>query len=202
MAKPFVRVLMILAVPTVILGGVAAWQGTVHWWNKGYSTGTRTGVLRKVSMKGTPLCRYASVEMVMQGSVALGAPTDGFEFTLDDSSEQNPLYQKLQEAERRGRPVTVQYRQDLHKWWWRDCVTTEYYATGIVVDDSAPPEPAKKALEPVAPAPSAPAPSAPAPSAPRPAAPTGGGMDPALAPVPTNAVPAPSAPAAPVPAAQ
>ena len=129
----------VLSILVLLVGGVAGWQSVLHWWSTGYSSGTRTGLLRKVSLKGTPLCRYVSVEMVPYGSVGVGAATDAFEFTLDDSREEAPLYKQLQDSERRGKPVTIAYRQDLHKWPWRSCVTTNHFATAIHVEDPAVP---------------------------------------------------------------
>ena len=97
------------------------------------SDGTRTGIVRKVSFKrsskGMPFCRYVSVEMVLPGSTQGGTFNDVLMFTVDDENPNGPVVAKLNEAERSAKPVTVVYRQDLHKWW--SCSESEYFVTAV-----------------------------------------------------------------------
>ncbi|MEO7112433.1 MAG: hypothetical protein ABI183_18455 [Polyangiaceae bacterium] len=96
------------------------------WWYHGYATGSRTGVVRKVSMMGSPVCKYMEVEMAVQSS---GVALDNFEFSVDDESPKNPVVQKLKDAEKSGAKVTVDYRQDLNQWY--RCSPSEYFATDV-----------------------------------------------------------------------
>src|SRR5262245_10687556 len=98
-----------------LVGIIGAWQGISFWWKYGYSRGTRTGVIRKISVKGSPVCKYLAGELALQGAAA-GQPVDIFEFSVDDKSDGNPLVQNLHEAERSGARVTLTYRQD-GKFW-------------------------------------------------------------------------------------
>src|SRR5260221_14095166 len=110
------------------LGLVALWQGGSYWYKKGYSRGSRTGVIRKISVKGPPYCKYLSGEMAVIGS-APGQPAEIWEFSVDHKGEANPVVQSLHVAERTGKTVTLAYRQDL-KMWWR-CNPAEYFITAI-----------------------------------------------------------------------
>ena len=99
------------------------------WWFRGYSKGTRTGVVRKMSVKGPPYCKYISGEMVLQGG-APGQPQELWEFSVDgDDNDQNPLMVALKGAERSSEKVTLAYRQDLHSLY--RCTPSEYFITGI-----------------------------------------------------------------------
>jgi hypothetical protein len=112
----------------VLLGLLAAWQGLRFWWYHGYSSGERTGVLRKLSVKGTPLCKYAEGELALAGS----APSQNVEiwtFSVDDHSDANPIMKQLREAERANTRVTLHYRQDLKSWW--RCTPHEYFVTQV-----------------------------------------------------------------------
>ena len=109
---------------------IAAWQGLRYWWYHGYSRGTRTGLLRKLSVKGSPMCKYLSGEMVLIGSgVAPNQPPEIWTFTVDNDREDAPVVKALHAAERSAKEVTVEYRQDKGKWW--ACADTEYYVTGV-----------------------------------------------------------------------
>jgi hypothetical protein len=119
----------------IILGGVfvvfvaGAFVGGKLWWYRGYATGSRTGVVRKVSMKGTPVCKYMDVEMAVQSS---GVALDTFEFSVDNEDPKNPIVQKLKDAEKTGARVTIDYRQDLNQWY--RCSPSEYFATDVEKD--------------------------------------------------------------------
>lgn len=107
---------------------VAVILGLRFWWNYGYSRGARTGIIRKVSEKGPPYCKYLSAELVLQGNLP-GQALEVWEFSVDDNSDKNPLVQQLYTAAREGSKVTIQYRQD-HKSLYR-CTPSEYFATGL-----------------------------------------------------------------------
>jgi hypothetical protein len=113
--------------PLAIILLIVAWQGLRYWWNHGYSRGSRTGLIRKISVKGSPMCKYLSGEMVLIGSTP-GKP-ELWEFTVDNDAPEDPVVKKLHEAEKAAREVTVDYRQDRGKWW--ACATTEYYVVGV-----------------------------------------------------------------------
>ena len=116
----------------IFLGGflvfllIPLFVGGKLWWYRGYSTGSRTGVVRKVSIKGSPVCKYMAVEMAVQSS---GVALDTWEFSVDNEDPKNPVVQKLKEAEKTGARVTVDYRQDLNQWY--RCSPSEYFATDV-----------------------------------------------------------------------
>lgn len=87
---------------------VAVILGLRFWWNYGYSRGARTGIIRKVSEKGPPYCKYLSAELVLQGNLP-GQALEVWEFSVDDNSDKNPLVQQLYTAAREGSKVTIQY---------------------------------------------------------------------------------------------
>jgi hypothetical protein len=107
---------------------LAAWQGFRFWWYHGYSTGDRTGVIRKMSVKGSPICKYAEGELALTGAQP-GQPADMFTFSVDNHSDNNPIMKQLLEAERSGTRVTLHYRQDLKSWW--RCTPHEYFITSV-----------------------------------------------------------------------
>ena len=132
----------IVTVPVLLLGGWIGWKSMVYAWYRGASHGERTGVIVKVSRKGSPLCRYESVEMRVGqqvGATVLGA--DLWEFTVDGAYSW--LIPQLEEAGRKQVPVTVKYRQDTfdvgnktspapNNLPWNYCVETSYHATGVI----------------------------------------------------------------------
>ena len=132
-----------LATTPLLLLAIASGVLWLRWrWYHGYSTGTRTGVVRKVSVKGPPYCKFASAELVMAaaggvlpqgGAIPIGGEV--WTFTLDDHSPEGALYKQLEAAERAGKPVTIHYRQDLDnkgKFWQVGCSELpQYYATRI-----------------------------------------------------------------------
>ena len=122
------RVKIGLAVFAVV-GLLAAWQGIRFWWYHGYSSGERTGVVRKLSVKGTPLCKYAEGELALTGS-APGQNVEVFTFSVDNHSDANPIMKQLRAAERSGTRVSLHYRQDLKSWW--RCTPHEYFITSVV----------------------------------------------------------------------
>ena len=110
------------------LGLVAGWQALSYWYRHGYSTGSRTGILRKMSVKGPPYCKYISGEMALQGTLP-GQPVEIWEFSIDDESESNPVLKDMHEAEKSGARITLKYRQDLHSLF--RCTPSEFFITGI-----------------------------------------------------------------------
>src|SRR4051812_32811272 len=85
--------------PFVFLLGLGGFVGAKAWWYHGYSRGSRTGVVRKISGKGPPSCKYARVEMVMNGGPAGSAP-EIWEFSLDDNRPESPVLARIKSAER------------------------------------------------------------------------------------------------------
>src|ERR1700704_6155957 len=121
----------LITVPVVLLALFFGWL-TLDWrWYYARSLGSRTGVVQKISVKGSPVCKYVSGEMILQGTLP-GQVSEKWEFTLDDTREDNPLLKRLKQAEREGTRVTVDYRQDLQKrWWWMGCTPSEYYVVNV-----------------------------------------------------------------------
>jgi hypothetical protein len=112
----------------VLIAGVAAWQGLSYLWHKGYAHGSATGVVRKVSVHGPPYCKYLTGDLVFQGSQA-GQQQELFHFSVDNEKDDNPIVQQLKEAERSGKLVTLDYRQDIKPWW--RCNPSENFITGL-----------------------------------------------------------------------
>lgn len=114
---------------------VAFYQLAKAWWLHGYSQGTRSGVIRRISYKGSPLCKYWLGEMVVTATAFNGVQTSTatapeiWEFSVQAPSEKDPLILQLQDAEKSGQRATVSYRQDKGRWW--DCTPTEFFVTGI-----------------------------------------------------------------------
>jgi hypothetical protein len=101
-------VLILIPIGLLLIGGLV--QGIQYWWRHAYSVGERTGVLRKISVKGSPVCKYLAGELVLAGNLPGAGET--WEFTVDDKDEKNPIVTALHEAERGGGRVTLKYRQD------------------------------------------------------------------------------------------
>jgi hypothetical protein len=110
-----------------LLALVAAWQAFRYWMRYGYSVGTRTGIVRKISVKGPPYCKYLAGELALQGS-GPGQPAEIWMFSVDDGGD-TPLVRDLHEAERGGKLVTLKYRQDRPIWW--RCNPSEYYVGAL-----------------------------------------------------------------------
>jgi hypothetical protein len=110
------RKLKVALVLIGLVGLAGLWQYLSYAFKAGYSKGSRTGIIRKVSVKGPPYCKYLEGELALQGGIP-GVAQDIFTFTVDDHSDGNPLVQQLKQAERDGKRVTLDYRQDKHIWW-------------------------------------------------------------------------------------
>jgi hypothetical protein len=126
MALPKKAKLVLALLPVVLVLLVGGYQGIKYWWYRGYSKGTRTGIVRKVSIKGPPYCKYLSGEMLVQST---GLTPEVWEFSVDDDSEMNPVVVALHEAEKKGDKVTLHYRQDLHAMY--RCTPSEYFVTKV-----------------------------------------------------------------------
>ena len=120
-----IRLVLAAIAVVVLFVGVEAIR---VWWFRGYARGTRTGVIRKLSSKGPPYCKYVSGEMALQGTVP-GQTVEIWEFSVDDENEKDPVMQALHDGEKTGTRVTVQYRQDLHSLF--RCTPSEYFVIGI-----------------------------------------------------------------------
>jgi hypothetical protein len=121
-------VLILIPIGLLLLGGMV--QGIQFWWRHGFSRGERTGVIRKMSVKGPPVGKYLAGEMVVQGSLP-GLSGEVWEFSVDDRSDDNPIVKALNEAERSGARVTLKYRQDHPLMWW-SVNPIEYRITEVV----------------------------------------------------------------------
>jgi hypothetical protein len=126
MALPKKFKLALILIPVALLFLFVGYQGLRYWWYRGYSTGSRTGVVRKISVKGPPYCKYLSGEMTVQGA-ALAPET--WEFSVDDADDNNAIVKQLHAAEKSGERVTLHYRQDLHALY--RCTPSEYFVTKV-----------------------------------------------------------------------
>ena len=121
--------LIIIVIPIALVLLFVLVQATRVWWYRGYSKGSRTGIIPKISIKGPPYCKYLSGELVLQG----GQPAqlaETWEFSIDgDDDEKNPLVVNLKAAEKSSERVTLNYRQDLHSLF--RCTPSEYFVTGL-----------------------------------------------------------------------
>ena len=115
---------ILILLPFAALLLFAGYEGFRVWWNRGYSVGSRTGVVRKLSVKGPPYCKYLAGELVLQGAVA-GQPAETWEFSVDDDAATNPLVIQLHEAEKSGARITLDYRQDRYSLF--RCTPSEYF---------------------------------------------------------------------------
>jgi hypothetical protein len=84
-------------------------------------------VIRKVSVKGPPYCKYLSGEMSLQ-SAGLATP-EIWEFSVDDDADTNPVVVALHAAEKNGERVTLDYRQDRYSLF--RCTPSEYFITKV-----------------------------------------------------------------------
>lgn len=126
MALPKKAKLLLVLAPILAILVVGGYLGGRYWWYRGYSKGTRTGVVRKIAVKGPPYCKYLSGEMVVQGAQL---QPEIWEFSVDDDSENNPVVVALQAAEKKAEKVTLHYRQDLHSLY--RCTPSEYFVTKV-----------------------------------------------------------------------
>lgn len=126
--NPRFRKILILSVLGLLLLAGAA-QGVQYMWRHGYSNGERTGVVRKISIKGSPVCKVLAGEMVLSGAQPLGGG-EVWEFTVDDESDKDPVVQALHQAAREGKRVTLKYRQDKPMWW--TCNPVEYKVVEVI----------------------------------------------------------------------
>ncbi len=121
------KLFILIPVALIILFGLV--EGGRVWWYRGYSKGSRTGVVRKISIKGPPYCKYFSGELALQGA-GPGQPPEIWEFSIDgEDSDKNPLVATLKDAEKSGERVTLNYRQDLHSLF--RCSPSEYFVGSL-----------------------------------------------------------------------
>ncbi len=120
------KVLLALA-PVALILLVVGYEALRVAYYRGYSKGSRTGVIRKLSVKGPPYCKYFSGEMAVQGANPL--QPEIWEFSVDDDADANPVVVALHAAEKKGGNVTVDYRQDLGSLF--RCTPSEYFVTRV-----------------------------------------------------------------------
>jgi hypothetical protein len=118
---------LVVLVPVALVLLVVAYQAGQVWWYRGYSKGSRTGVVVKVTIKGPPYCKYLEGEMKVGGAATMTPET--WKFSVDDDSETNPIVIALKDAEKKQTPVTLDYRQDLHALY--RCTDSEYFIVKV-----------------------------------------------------------------------
>jgi len=106
----------------------AGWTALSISWRLGYAHGSVTGIVRKVSVHGPPYCKILTGELVFQGANP-GQHQEIFDFSVDNDADTNPIVRDLKDAERDGKRVTLDYRQD-RKAWWR-CNPSQYFITTV-----------------------------------------------------------------------
>ncbi len=126
MALPKKAKLLLVLLPIALVFLFSGYQGIKYWWYRAYSKGTRTGIVRKISVKGPPYCKYLSGEMLVQGATL---QPEVWEFSVDDDNDANPVVVALHDAEKKGEKVTLTYRQDLHAMY--RCTPSEYFVTKV-----------------------------------------------------------------------
>src|SRR4051812_19855484 len=99
-------------IPVALILLPAGFEALRVWWYRGASVGTRTGIIVKVTEKGSPLCKYLEGEMKVGGTTTMAPET--WHFSVDDDSQTNPIVVALKAAEKKQLPVTLDYRQDTH----------------------------------------------------------------------------------------
>ena len=120
---------LFILIPIALVFVFGLIEGGRVWWYRGYSNGSRTGVVRKVSIKGPPYCKYFSGELALQGTTP-GMQQEIWEFSIDgEDDEKNPTAVALKQAEKTGERVTLAYRQDLHSLF--RCSPSEYFVTTV-----------------------------------------------------------------------
>jgi hypothetical protein len=121
------KIRLVLGIVALIVA-IGAWQGLTLIWHRGYAHGAVTGVVRKISVHGPPYCKILTGELVYQGT-APGQHAELFHFSVDDEKDGNPIVVDLKAAERTGKPVTLDYRQDVKPWW--RCNPSEFFVTTV-----------------------------------------------------------------------
>ena len=119
---------LLLLAPVALVLLFAGFQAAKVWWYRGYSKGSRTGIVTKVTVKGPPYCKYLEGEMRVGGSTATLTP-ESWKFSVDDDGDTNPVVVALKEAEKSQKVVTLDYRQDLHALY--RCTDSEYFVTRV-----------------------------------------------------------------------
>jgi len=126
------KVLIVLAPVALVLLFVAYEAGHVAYY-RGYSKGSRTGIVTKVTVKGPPYCKYLEGEMKVGGNATMAPET--WKFSVDDDSDTNPVVVALKEAEKKQTTVTLDYRQDQDVRF--RCTDSEYFVVKVEKDDEA-----------------------------------------------------------------
>jgi hypothetical protein len=120
------KVLLALA-PVALVLLFVGYEALRVWWYRGYSKGSRTGVIVKVTEKGPPYCKYLEAEMKVGGTTTMAPET--WHFSVDDDAPTNAVVVALKAAEKKQTPVTIDYRQDLHSLF--RCTDSEYFAVKV-----------------------------------------------------------------------
>ena len=120
-----IRIIVAVVGLVAVVGG---WTALSIAWRIGYAHGTVTGIVRKVSVHGPPYCKVLTGELVYQAANP-GQHPDVFGFSVDDHAETNPIVRDLKDAERDGKRITLDYRQDRQAWW--RCNRSEYFITAV-----------------------------------------------------------------------
>lgn len=118
---------LLALIPVALVLLFVGFQALRVWWFRGYSKGSRTGIIVKVTEKGPPYCKYLEAEMKVGGTATMAPET--WHFSVDDDAPTNAVVIALKEAEKKQTPVTIDYRQDLHSLY--RCAETEYFATKV-----------------------------------------------------------------------
>lgn len=115
---------------TIVILGFAAYSAFILYYP--YSSGTRTGLLRKLSHKGYVFKTWEGelqMSALISPAEANGTVAGGnvWSFSVKDDA----AVQGLQEAERTGKRVTVHYTEYTKQLFWRG--ETKYFVDGVTL---------------------------------------------------------------------
>ena len=113
-------VVKIVAVVALVFLGVMAF-----FYFANYSTGTRAGIIMKVSKKGVLIKTH-------EGMLDVGTINDPWEFSVEGSNTE--VIEQLEEAQSSGERVRLHYKEKFAKFFWLG--DTPYFV--IQVDRLAP----------------------------------------------------------------
>jgi hypothetical protein len=127
MAK-FKKFLFITLAVLIGLGGAAGWFG----YAANFSEGNRTGRILKMSRKGVLVKTnegQLNQEIITNPSVGGSGPSNIWDFSVEDS--QSNVRQKIDEAMRDNKRVTLHYEEKFVQFFWRG--DTKYLVTKVEI---------------------------------------------------------------------
>ncbi len=112
MSSPIIKIVAVVAL--IFLGLFA------FFYFANYSTGTRAGVVMKISKKGVMFKTH-------EGMLDIGTINDPWEFSV--ASSETDVLKQLDAAQRSGERVQLHYREKFAKFFWLG--DTQYFVTQV-----------------------------------------------------------------------